>query len=193
MTIPDIASLSLIDFAKIISADFWSRIKFARGIKPIGRLRVSEASLTEELVYQFYVMAVGKILPVKIFQSTHEKVNGSDLEILLEIDGSVVKLPCQAKVIYATRRYGALYHEVRGQLQIDLLIQHAKRIGGYPIYMFYNYDGYMPSKLLKVTGGEERLWGCSVGSANEIKNKFFDGRTIPPMFHDMHPAICWPF
>lgn len=193
MTIADIANLTPIDFAKIISAYFWSRIKFARSIKPKGRLRISEASLTEELVYQFYTMAANKILPVKIFQSTNEKVNGSDLEILLELDGSVVKLPCQAKIIYATQRYGALYHKVGHQLQIDLLIQHAKKVGGYPIYMFYNYDEYITPTLLKVSGGIEQLWGCSIGSASEIRNRFFKKRTTPPMFRDMHPGTCWPF
>lgn len=193
MTIPDIASLSPIDFAKVISAYFWNRIKFARSIKPKGRLRITEASLTEELVYQFYTMATNRILPFKIFQSTNEKVNGGDLEILLELDGGVVKFPCQAKIIYANQRYGALYHEVGNQLQIDLLIQHAKKVGGYPIYMFYNYDEYVTPKLLKVTGGSEQLWGCSIGSAGEIKNKFFKKRTTPPMFRDMHPGTCWPF
>jgi hypothetical protein len=191
MTAADLANPTLVTFAKLISTNFWTRIKFARSVK--GRLRVSETSLTEELVYQFYMMAANKVLPVKIFQSTNEKVNGSDLEILLELDGGVVKLPCQAKIIYATRRYGALYHEVGNQLQIDLLIRHAKRIGGYPIYMFYNYDEYITPKLLKVTGGVEHFWGCSIGSADEIKQKFFNKRTTPPMFRDMHPGVCWPF
>lgn len=181
----------LVNFAKLISMSFWRRIHFARNIK--GRLRVSETSLTEELVYQFYLMAKGKTLPVKIFQSTHEKVKGSDIEILLELDGIVVKFPCQSKIIYATRRYGALYHQVGNQLQIDLLIHYAKKIGGYPIYMFYNYDDQMTSELLQITEGIEQFWGCSIGSANEIKNNFFTGRTSPPMFHDMHPRTCWPF
>jgi hypothetical protein len=183
---------TLVDFAKFISANFWDRIHFAHGSK--GRLRVSETSLTEELVYQFYLMARAKTLPVKIFQSNHEKTNGSDLEILLELNGLVIKLPCQAKIVYATRRYQALFHKVGTNQQIDLLIRYANRIGGYPIYMFYNYDGLVPKKLLKITNGVKQFWGCSIGSANEIKNKFFSGSSkTPPMFHDMHPGPGWPF
>jgi len=181
---------TLVDFAKAISTNFWNRIYFSRNVK--GRLRVSETTLTEELVYQFFMMAAQKILPVKIFQTVNEKANGSDLEILLELNGGVVKLPCQAKIIYATNRYGALYHQVGNKYQIDILIQHAKRIGGYPIYMLYNYDGYVTKKLLKIAGGTEEYWGCSIGGALEIKNKFFN-RTKPPTFHEMHPDPCWPF
>ena len=181
---------TLVHFAKVISTNFWNRIYFSRNVK--GRLRVSETTLTEELVYQFFMMAAHKILPIKIFQTVNEKANGSDLEILLELNGGVVKLPCQAKIIYATTRYGALYHQVGNKYQIDILIQHAKRIGGYPIYMLYNYDGYVPKKLLKIAGGTEEYWGCSIGSAFEIRNKFFN-RTKPPTFHEMHPDPCWPF
>jgi hypothetical protein len=191
MNISELENLSLVNFAKLVSIDFWNRIYFARNVK--GRLRVSEITLTENLVYQFFLMAASRKLPVKIFQSKNENVNGSDMELLIELNGNVIKFPCQAKIIYATRRYGALYHQVGKEFQIDLLLRHARKIGGYPIYMFYNYEGYMTDDLLKLTDGEERFWGCSVGSASEIKNRFFAARTTPPTFHEMHPGTCWPF
>lgn len=181
---------TLVNFAKLISLDFWNRILFSRSVK--GKFRVSETTFTENLVYSFFLIAASKTLPVKIFQSNNEKTNGSDLEILLQFNSGVVKFPCQSKIIYAIQRYGALYHKVGNRLQVDLLLHYASRIGGYPIYMLYNYDSNMPSKLKKVTGGVDQFWGCSIGSAKEIKSTFF-GRKTPPTFHDMHPNPCWPF
>jgi hypothetical protein len=82
---------------------------------------------------------------------------------------------------------------VGSQFRVNLLIHYASRIGGYPIYMLYNYDPYISPPLSKIAGGIDQLWGCSIGSAQEIKNKYFDGRKTPPSFHDLHPNPCWPF
>lgn len=191
MTTQDLYKLPLSEFMKHIASRFWFRIEFARQSE--SKMRVSETTLTEDLIFNFHLMSQGKNLPVRLFQSVNEKTNGSDIEILMQIGESVYKFPCQAKIIYPTRRYGALRHQVAGVFQIDLLLRYAQQVGGYPLYIFYNYDQYLIPQLLEITDGSPYPWGCSFGSAQAIRSQFFDTRTPAPLFRDLHPGICWPF
>jgi hypothetical protein len=179
-------------FFKAFSYDVWRRIGFSQLTR---RLAVSEVTITQNLVYNLHLLSKEHRFPIKIYESTNEKVNGNDLEILLETKKGVLKIPCQAKIIGKSGRFNRLNHTVKGQFQIDSLINYAQQTGGYPCYLFYNhYEKGDMNKVEEMLRPVKEFWGCSIGSAFYVKNLCNKtGRFKNPSFSDLHPQICKPF
>ena len=176
----------------------WNRIRFARLIKQ----RISETTLTENLIFDFWYQAKKGHLPVEIYEAKDEKSNGNDLEIFIETGLGFLLLVCQAKIINKQGKYAHINHKVGRRYQIDLLTEYSKRKKGLATYLFYNYieDHLILTKLKDLRENRETHFGISCCPAGVIKNKYFDivGDKITkhkrgvPKFEDLHPDQAIP-
>jgi hypothetical protein len=161
-------------------------------------LRVSETSITEELLYQFYQSYSDFGLPIRLFESVEEHRNGSDLEVLIQTDEGYILFACQAKITYKTGNYRSFHHKVGGERQIDLLQKYANRNGGIAQYLFYNFiPDYMMTPAIHALP-EIKDQGITYLAAEDILAWMQDfkaaGKKTPvPGFTTFHPARAKPF
>jgi hypothetical protein len=196
----DTGRLSLCNWLRSYSAHTWLRLAFA--YHHHRRLRLHETTITQMLVFDFWCAARGTKLPIEIYESRDEKSNGNDLEIVLETAKGYLLMPCQAKAIQTGNKYSSIPHEVRGKQQIDLLLNYAKKIKGYPVYMFYNYcsDNTVNRIIQGISGVDIDEYGCSMISADYLKQHYYvstdkerkHGWEIPT-FKDLHINEGVPF
>jgi len=112
-------------------------------------------------------------LPIRLFHSKNEKTNGSDLEIVLQLKKNQnLIFPCQAKKLYVgdvknnlKAKYKKLNYENNGS-QKKKLIKYAEKIGGFPLYLLYNYSEHNFKKDRDYPHKE--LYGCSLISAHHL-------------------------
>jgi hypothetical protein len=187
-------ALSPCHFFQLQSRYVWERIAFARKMN----LRISETSVTEELLYHFYQYFETFRVPVRLFESVEERRNGSDLEVLIKSERGFILLACQAKITYKSGNYKSFHHEVGGARQIDLLQAYAKRHGGIAQYLFYNFipDWMMAREITTIKNISDQ--GITHLAADEIREwmKGYEevGRKPPvPGFHTFHPMAALPF
>lgn len=181
-------------FFQLLSRDVWSRIAFARAMN----LKISETTITENLLYNFYDYFEHYAVPVRLYESKEERRNGSDLEVLVETEQGYILLACQAKITYKTGNYAALHHEVGGLRQIDLLMDYAKLHGGIAHYLFYNCP---PDFMLPATIGEHESIednGITHLEAQEliewmVTAKGTRKRPPTPSYTTFHPTMAEPF
>jgi len=171
----------------------WNRIAFSREMN----IRISETSVTEELIYQFYRAFWEKTVPVRIFESIEEYRNGSDLEILINTNRGYILLACQAKITYRTGNYQSFWHQVRGIAQIELVRDYARRKGGIAQYLLYNFlpDWKMSPECLALS--EIENYGLTHISADEIfdmraKRERHGKKMSVPSFNSLHPGPAHP-
>lgn len=185
------------NFFRFVSCDTWKRIKLARR----GGFKIYETTVTQNILYYFYLFRLRNSSNIQLFESTDEKTNGNDLEILINTSSGYIKLPTQAKIIYSNGKYSALKHKN----QIHDLISYAAlpTVKGIPLYIFYNYydSGFnFPSSLCNLAVKKED-YGCTFCNAFTLKNNFAtlgvdaDGyqNWVIPTFTDLHPQYCDPF
>lgn len=186
---------NMCSWASIYSMLTWNKIGFTRSV---NRGRIYETSLTQDLVFQFYLQAKTSGLPIEIFEAWDETTNGNDLDFFIQKDGSYVHLPVQAKLIGKDGRYTKIRHHVSGVSQLDALMEYAKKKGGVPLYLLYNHAfGY---ELFDDDHERERSieeYGCSLIHADYIKQnyqKVKNGKIswIIPRFEDLHRSPAFP-
>lgn len=179
-------------FLRSFSMRTWLHLKLVRE----QAFRFHETTITQNLVKDFWIESRLYHLPVKIYESTKEHVNGNDLEILIETVLGYIMLPVQVKVIKENNKYSGIAHVVRGKPQIDLLIDYAAKRKGIPAYLFYNYyDDY--DFYDYVYGGSSPCcveeFGCTIGSAVGIRDYFFERNGLwkwqVPTFEDLHMPV----
>ena len=182
--------LNLINnFFGLFSVRTWLLLKLVKN----GKFRLNETTITQNLVKDFWIESQLYEFPIKIYESTNERVNGNDLEILLETTHGYIMLPVQIKVIKDDDRYPGISYTVRGLKQIDLLIDYANKKQGIPAYIFYNYyndidfDYYVTDYFSQCKIEE---FGCTIGNATNIRNAFFERGGLRqwriPSFEDLH-------
>jgi len=154
-------------------------------------------------------------LNFRILESTSEKVNGDDLEIVVkDSSGKFITFATQAKILYhnpptdkksgrknlSDGKYDAMQHYVgkeNPKNQIDLLLNYAKTNGQIPIYLLYNYvDMYFPVPVRCNMSFEIEQFGCSIISAQYLKDKHAQGDGNLPKnikFSDLHPNLAQPW
>lgn len=180
------------EWARRVSIDVWSRLFFTYSRK---EMRIHEVTLTQNLIYQFFLFAENTSLPVRLYEAKAEQINGNDIEILIETNLGYLAFPCQAKRIYPNGKYEKLDHSNEKGRQVDLLLRYANRNGAIPLYLFYN--GLINRKdhldaQLKTPGLQLSHYGCSLAHATEIGRRFIDmGKK--PHFVDIHPELAFPF
>lgn len=174
----------------------WERMRFTRG----RNQRISETTITENLIFDFWYQAKKDQLPVEIYEAKAEKQNGNDLEVFLETSKGYLLTAFQAKILSKKGKYPNISHRVGDAYQIDLLIDYAKRKGGQACYLFYNYhedSGYY-GKLEESGKYEYRQFGLTACNAELVRLKFFKSmamgktRVRIPTFEDLHPLHAFP-
>ncbi len=151
-----------------------------------------ETTITNKLVNKLYEDIQISNLPVRIFQSKNERVNGDDLEIILPIaKDKYIRFFCQAKRIEFSNSnpngYYKLSRFTNGNEQIVKLLDYARNQNGFPIYLFYNYteDDF---KLNKCVKGNKEFYGCSITSAHFLASKYLKKeKMITAKFKELHP------
>ena len=197
----------IVSFIKFFSVSTWQRIGFVRSQ---DNLKMHETTITQNLLFQFRILASLYPQTIKMFEAKNEKVNGNDIEIYIWTGRNYVAFPCQAKVSYKNskrqwnqpERYKAIDHLVgkkkgAGKQQIDSLIAYAKSKRGLPIYLFYNFCLHRPTinGIIKATSNDIELYGCSFANAEQIKDTYVTGIQWDciPSFADIHPSMAAPF
>lgn len=189
---------SLCNLLQLMAYDTWRRIEFAR---TRNGLKIFETTITQNILYEFRLY--GELfpqIPIRMFEAINEPLNGNDIELVIQTKEGFILAPLQAKLIYKTHRYNSMEH---GN-QIRDLISYAKRIGGIPLYLLYNFypdqNFLYTSNLCGVRFSKEQ-YGCSLVSAYYLLNKYAFNRTdrnsnvkwTIPSFTDLHPQIAIPW
>ncbi len=119
---------------KNLSIETWERIEFTRTRKG---LKIYETTITQNLLYLLkkYSEYSGN-KHIEMFEATNEKTNGNDIEICINTKDGYLLFPTQAKILYKSGKYDKINH---GN-QIENIVKYAKRTGGIPLHLFYNYD-----------------------------------------------------
>jgi hypothetical protein len=187
------------DYFRRLSFDTWRRINLARR----GGFKIYETTITQNILYHLYFFRRRHSANILLFESTDERTNGDDLEIILNTRNGYIKLPTQAKLLYASNKYQSLKHT--NQLHELVAYANSPQVGGIPLYLFYNfYDSAFPfpHDLCSIAVRPED-YGCSICSAITLKNKFAypslgvdtkgHQNWIIPTFLDLHTDFCDPF
>lgn len=182
------------DWFAYFSNYVWDKLKFANK-EDWSISKVDERGLTNNLVVGIAeLIKLDKIpLPIRLFHSPNEGVNGSDLEIVVQINKNEnIIFPCQAKRLYIEnaqkdnpkaeyKQYNYKTKKDDNKTQKEKLIDYANKIYGFPLYLFYNYT---ESKInTNYIYPDEKLYGCTLGSAIYLEEN-------PPkttMFSSFHP------
>lgn len=178
---------NIIDWFAYFSNYVWDELKFANK-EDWSISKVDEREFTNELVREIgKLIKLDKIpLPIRLFHSPNEGVNGSDLEIVVQISKNEnIIFPCQAKRLYVENaqkdNLKAKYERFDYKTQKDDLINYANKIHGFPLYLFYNYtENEIKTNYVYP---DEKLYGCTLGSAIYLKEN-------PPTakkFSSFHP------
>jgi hypothetical protein len=186
------------DFLNKYSERIWNRIRLARRRKQ----RVSETTITENLIFDFWCHGKEDSLAIEIYEAKDEASNGNDLEIYIETTKGFLMMVCQAKIIDKANKYAGLNHKVGSEYQIDLLIKYGRKMGAMPFYLFYNYvDVFsMGEALRQQTKYRSAQFGLTCCQAEYIKGNFYRAavgdttktRVTKPKFSDLHPLFASP-
>lgn len=199
-------SPSFCKLLKLISNDTWNRIGYTRGRKG---LKIYETTITQNILFYIYTYReYFKDYRIHMQEAIDESTNGNDIEIAIQTANGYVRLPTQAKLLYASNKYEAINHED----QIGKLINYSIDIGGFPLYLLYNYSDELKIIDPQIICNENvtvEQFGCSIIDAfylletftsisspiSTTTNRVPSGITwnIIPKFNDLHPSIALPF
>lgn len=194
-------SPSICTLMQLFSHETWEKIKFVRSK---AGLKMFETTVTQNWLYDFKLFASYHPTRIIMSEAIDEKTNGNDIELAIQTSTGVILVPLQAKIIYNHKSLKSKviraekYDQMQHGNQIYDLIDYAKRIKGFPMYLLYNYS-YDSAFSAKSSGAH---WGCTLISAAYLLKKF----TLPyshvktrelawniPHFKDLHPnpAVPW--
>jgi hypothetical protein len=185
---------------KLISANVWNRIEFARNRKG---LKIFETTVTQDILHFIMAIAPHSRVGINLFEAKSEKANGNDIECFIETKKGFILLPMQAKIIYDNFKYPQIDHQVGKSEQIDLLIEYSKKKQGHPLYLLYNYhtDKALLNKIETENKIDYRCYGISYLDAFYLKENYFQKKVnkkgektwIIPSFKELHPKVAKPF
>lgn len=182
---------------KLLAVETWKRLEFIY-IKPY--IKLYETTVTQNIAFTIDKYKDYYNLPIKIYESTNEKANGNDLELIINFRyfGTSFYAPIQAKKLFRNKKYNSIRHEG----QIEKLIEYGegnKGYKGYPLYLLYNYQ----DKVRTTSTSDIELLGCSILDAYTIRSKFCIKNTISsspkyhwkkiPTFEDLLTAGTFPW
>ena len=166
----------------------------------------SEETITEDLLLRLAQAHPPHELQIKQFTRNEEGVHGADWEFwFCNDDGVGIPVRVQAKRLYPSGRYEALFHQSETQHQNNTnqcreLIRNAR--GSIPIYVFYNGLSHSrvsipllmpPFRLWNWTYSD---WGISSCSAYQVRaardgkdNRPSDIKMVP--WHCLVCEECW--
>lgn len=177
---------SLEAWLRYFAVDTWNRIAFCH---KNDRNRAFETTITQNMVYQLFQLQQLNAFPIQIEESTNERCNGNDLEIIIKTQDHYLLLPCQCKIISKDGRYITINHITNGRLQIDSLLDYARNIKGLPIYLFYNFNSNsnINEKISQACQIPIEAFGCSFTNASYLHSHYVkDNSWIVPTFDELH-------
>jgi hypothetical protein len=184
------------DLLSVFSVYVWETLKFATH-ESSEISKTDERELTNQLVRSIaQVIRQNNIpLPIRLFHAPKENLNGADLDIVFRLDNNIcIKLFCQAKRLYVEKAkrnnlkstYSMLDHEVNGELQINLLLEYAKRNKAIPLYMLYNFTDF--NEICSLKSIEKEQFGCTLINANFLKDTYLGKVELGKLkFQDLYP------
>jgi hypothetical protein len=186
---------SIVYWAEISAIKIWRKIIFSRSAADFN---MHENTVTQNLIYSFWELAITRVFPVQLYQAKNERANGNDIEIAIQTANGYLLFPSQAKIVNKKGNYPGIRHKVAGKLQIDRLLEYGNRVAGIPLYLFYNFgDNPERNEALenKYCLDVQRL-GCSIFPAEFIKHNFYrtaTNRWTIPDFYRIHHLLAIPF
>jgi hypothetical protein len=164
-----------------------------------GETTITDRNLLEVRVANLPNIRVFHVPPLK------ERDFGYDWEWWIRVaTGPWTVLFVQAKKLNPNAgRYDSLAHKVPGtkQLQVDLLWQHAKQLGGIPLYSFYNGPRPPVAAWNCAASRDEQQFGCSIVPLHIIRGFISSGRKRASMhgrrrtdfeyLHENDRAVPW--
>ncbi|CUJ89762.1 hypothetical protein RUE5091_00925 [Ruegeria denitrificans] len=161
------SAISLRDYLRQRAAWVWNE----QGHAFNNGLALQEETLTEMLLLRMARDHAKHGLNVTMFNKTEEGINGADWEWIIRTRFCELGLRVQAKRLYhkdKSKDYGGLDPS---SPQAGKLIKRAG--SNIPLYVFFNHDHGVNSKLLH-GGGEHpyrgrSYWGCSIACAKKVK------------------------
>jgi len=139
----------LTDLLAYLSTHTWEKLKFS-SMQSSEYSKIYETDISNFLVSEIAEATLEHPLPIRLFHSKKESVNGNDFEVIIPIaTNQYILFPCQAKRLYVANeqnnnfdaQYEALGH-VTGSaktLQILSLLNYAKKNYGFPLYLFWYF------------------------------------------------------
>lgn len=180
-------SKDILHWLSFFSSFVWDELKFA-SIEDSSVSKIDEREITNRFVRELAkIIKLDQVpLAIRLFHSPRESVNGSDIEIIVQLskDENLI-FPCQAKRLYVERTKNdnlkSKYKKYNYKTQKDDLIEYAERINGFPLYLFYNYTEYPIN--VNYHYPDKKLYGCTLGSAINLRLK----NVTTPTFESFHP------
>ena len=186
-----------------LSAGVWKR----RCAAKLSGLPYNEETVTEGLLLDLHIHLPGNVLIVPFTKRREARIGADWAWAFVGRDGrSNQGMLVQAKRLYGDdRNYGELYKKTRlrgeshSKLQVDRLIERAKRYRLPPVYAFYNHLDD-PNRIPRFTCGTlgglywhcPESWGVSLASAIEVQrarpDKSFDRHKCHSM--PLHCLLC---
>ena len=186
-----------------LSVNIWSR----RGAAKLTGLHYNEETVTEALLLDLQINFPGDVLIVPFTKKREGRIGADWAWTFVGRDGcSNQGMLVQAKRLGDDdRNYASLYkkNRLKGEphpkLQVDRLIEKAKRYRLPPVYAFYNHlddDSRIPHFACGSLGGLYRRcpesWGVTLASAIEVRranpDKSFDRHKCHSM--PLHCLLC---
>src|SRR5665213_1444353 len=131
---------NLCNLFQLLATETWKRMEFAH---TNDRMDIHEPTITQNLIFAINAHAQRYNLDITFEESTNERTNGNDLELILDyVDSNeVFYAPIQVKRLYQNGRYGAFPHDTQIKKLIDYAEDHnlGSYPNGFPLYLFYNY------------------------------------------------------
>jgi hypothetical protein len=159
--------------------------------------RISETTITEQLIFNIESGIDDHNYPIRLFQSRKEKVNGNDMEIFINTGNGYLLLPCQSKITNKEYKYEHFWHSVNEARQISLLCNYAKHLGGIPAYLLYNYiPREAQNEAFKRITHQDR-YGITFTEASPFlhilgESQLYRTPLKAPTFNSLHPHPAKP-
>lgn len=174
-----------------LAEETWERIGFARRRRG---LKIFETTITQNLLYSITkILGPGGLVTAE--EAIDEAANGNDIELIVrDKNGHDHFFAVQAKIIYKNGRYGALSGKKN---QCVSLINYARKMGGSPIYLFYNFGGLSANLTFEnrffspLSQKQIGLYGCSFAHAYNVLG-LMSARGAPRLTHiNYNYALPW--
>jgi hypothetical protein len=156
----------------VLAKRTWFNLTEARRLK----MRMGEVTITEANLLAMAQLVERSKLKIDLRATRKsEATTGTDFEIWLKTrKGRVFGYSIQAKVIRlrdGIYEYPELGHKNAHGVQIDLLEQRAKRVGSYPVHLFFNgWDQPTIKAPTFPTGRSVELFGCAAVQTTVVRS-----------------------
>mgnify|MGYP000073250685 CR=1 FL=1 len=164
-------------------------------------VRISETTISENIVSYIYENCNLSQSYVQIFQSKNENLNGADLEFFIEFEQGYIHFPAQAKLMKSNYKYSKINYQNNNGYQIDSLLTYASAKNAFPIYLLYNFVDWktLRNNNSGISFFTRKNYGVSIAYAKTVKALCTNTDTNQvtswkiPSFFNLNPKYTFPF